>query len=115
MKILWLSRHNPLPVQVAELRRLFGESVEIRQDVCSFQNAEEVVRRFREGGYDDLVVVAPLWVILRLTELGIKPLWAEMDQVGNRQEAHLSYGGRHYRFSRFRRIIAVEVVFEELD
>lgn len=115
MKILWLSRHNPLPVQEVELRRLFGDAVEICRDVCSFQDAKEVARRFEEGSYDDLVVVAPLWVILRLTELGIRPLWAEMEQIGHHLQYDFCYRGRYYRFVRFRRIVAVNMVFEDFD
>lgn len=114
MKILWLSKHEPLPVQVAELGRLFGE-VELCQDVNPFANAEEVLRRYQEGGYDDLVVVAPLSVIARLCELGLHPLWAQMEQVRSRSEADLSYRGRLYRFDRFRRIKAVELLFEEIE
>jgi len=48
-RILWLSQHRPLSQQLAELQRLFGE-VEVYQDVNSFSNAEEITRRFKEGG-----------------------------------------------------------------
>jgi hypothetical protein len=114
MKILWLSQHPPLPRQLEELKRLFGD-VEVSQDVSPFQNAEEIAQRFKEGDYDDLVVVAPLSVIARLTELGIKPLWAEMQQVRGRSEADLSFRGRFYRFDRFRRIKSVKLEFEEIE
>jgi hypothetical protein len=112
-KILWLSQHQPLPRQIEELKRLFGD-VEVLQDVSPFQNAEEITRRYKEGGYDDLVVVAPLSVIARLSELGLKPLWAEMKQIRSRSEADLSYRGRFYRFIRFRRIKAVKLEFTEV-
>lgn len=111
-RILWLSRHKPLPSQIRELKRLFGE-VEVVQDPNPFSSAEEIKKRFEEGGYDDLVVVAPLSVIQRLTQLGIKPLWAEMRQVPV-EEAEVVATGRGYRFERFRRIRAVKIEFEEL-
>lgn len=114
MKILWLSRHEPLSVQADWLKRYFG-SVEVSRDVNPFTSAEEIQKRYVEGGYDDLVVVAPLSVIARLTELGIKPLWAEMRQVQSRSEADLEYRGRFYRFETFRRIKAVKMEFEDLN
>jgi len=113
-RILWLSQHRPLPRQVEELKHLFGD-VEVLQDINSFANAEEIVRRYKAGGYDDVVVVAPLSVIARLCELGLKPLWAEMKQVRSWEEADLLYRGRFYRFVRFRRIKAVKLEFEELN
>ena len=61
------------------------------------------------------MVVAPLSVIARLCELGLKPLWAEMKQVRSWEEADLLYRGRFYRFVRFRRIKAVKLEFEELN
>jgi len=61
-----------------------------------------------------MVAVAPLSVIARLCELGLRPLWAEMEQVWSRQESDVSAKGRFYRFVRFRRIMAVKLEFEEL-
>lgn len=112
-KILWLSRHEPIEPQPAELRRLFGE-VEIVHDSRSFASAEEIAKRYKEGGYDDIVVVAPLSVIAKLCELGLRPLWSQMDQVGTDESADLVYRGRRYRFNRFRRIKAVKLEFEEV-
>lgn len=113
-KILWLSQHKPLPRQIAELERLFGE-VLISQDVNPFENAEEIVRRTQKGRYDDVVAVAPLSVIARLCEFGLKPLWAEMRQTQSQRDSDLSYSGRFYQFVRFRRIKAVKLEFEEIE
>ncbi|HNU76171.1 MAG TPA: hypothetical protein PKL88_00440 [bacterium] len=113
-KILWLSRHEPLPFQAAELERLFGE-VEIRQDVNPFKNAEEIKQRFERGGYDDLVVVAPLWVIFYLTELGVYPLWADMQEVSFGEKFHLTFNGRFYLFNRFKRIVGIEIKFQDIE
>lgn len=113
-KILWLSQHDPLLRQIAELKNLFGD-IELCQDVNTFKNADEIIRRFREGGYSDLVVVAPYSVIARLTELGIKPIWAQMEQVYKRENAEVTTKGRHYRFVKFRRIIAIRMEFEEIE
>ena len=112
-KILWLSRHNPLPSQISELKRIFGEDTIVIQDPNPFSNAEEIVERFKSGGYDEMVVVAPLTVIKKLTELGIKPLWAEM-KLCPKEEAETCVSGRYYKFVKFKRIMDVKIVFKEL-
>jgi len=111
-KILWVSRHDILPSQRAELNRLFGE-VEVRKDPRPFSSAEEIKERFQKGGYDEIVVVAPLSVIARLTELEIRPLWAEMEQC-DPSEAEVEAAGRWYRFRGFKRIKGIRIEFEEV-
>lgn len=110
-RILWLSQHPPLPRQVKALQRKFGADVEICQDINSFVNAEEIHRRYQSRGYDDLVVVAPYSVLDRLCKLGLRPWWAEMEQVYNRQDAELSIKGRMYKFVCFRRVAGFELKF----
>lgn len=112
--LLWLSQHQPLSRQVAALRQLFGEDVHVHRDVNPFANAEEILQRYTAGRYDDLMVVAPLSVIQRLCELGLRPLWGEMEQVARREEAEVTVKNRHYRFVRFRRAIAVVVHYQEV-
>jgi len=112
-KVLWLSRHSILPSQVRELKRIFGDDVKIYQDPRPFDDARDIAKRFREGGYDEIVVVAPLSVIQRLTELGIRPLWAEM-KVCDPDEAETVVSGRPYKFVKFRRIKGVKIEFEDL-
>jgi hypothetical protein len=111
-KILWISRHKPLPSQILELAKIFGE-VKIIQDSQPFSGADEIVKRFKDGKFDEMVVVAPLSVIAKLTEKGIKPLWAEMRQVPEK-EAEVIVSGRGYRFVKFRRIKTVKIEFEEI-
>ncbi|HLD86135.1 MAG TPA: hypothetical protein VJA28_01645 [Patescibacteria group bacterium] len=113
-KILWLSRHSPLPIEVVELKRVFGE-LEVCQDVNPFASADEIIERVRRGGYDDVVVVAPLSVIDRLCRLGMKPLWADMEQLSTAHGADFTYRGRHYRFVKFRRVVGVEVKYEDIE
>lgn len=112
-KIFWLSRHKPLDSQRKELERIFGEIL-LLQDAKPFSNAREIIERFEEGKFDEIVAVAPLSVIAHLTELGIKPLWAEMKQVQNDGNAEVSVKGRHYRFICFKRIKSVRMEFEEI-
>jgi len=111
-KVVWFSRHDPLPSQVVELHRLFGE-VEIVQDPNPFNSAEDIMARFRAIGGDEMVVVAPLSVMGRLCDLGIRPLWAEMERVPEDQ-AEVIASGRGYRFVRFRRVKRLALEFEEV-
>ena len=118
-KILWMSRHEPLPSQLAELARLFGADVSVEQDSRPFSSAEDIVARFRQGGYDDIVVVAPLSVLARLVDQGVRPLWSEMTLV-SRDEAEVTMPRRdgrthYYRFDRFRRVKTLRLEFEELQ
>lgn len=119
MKILWMSRHAPLPSQEAELVRLFGPATRVEQDPRPFSSAEDIAARYRDGGYGDLVVVAPLSVLARLVDLSLKPLWAEMAQVDG-ADAEVTMRRRNgridcYRFDRFRRVTALRLEFEELQ
>lgn len=123
MKILWLSKHSPLPSQLAELRRLFGPSVVMHPDPRPFSDAHDIARRFRESGAQELVAVAPLSVIKALCELGIQPLWAEMErcdsagaEVKTGRNGHgVSRGTFSYKFVRFRRVTGVDLKFEEVE
>ena len=112
-KILWLSRHDPTPSQVERLGRIYGPHVLVR-DPRPFDSAEEIVERMRRYGCDEIVAVAPLSVIKRLVDLGVRPLWAEMRQV-RPEEAETEVNGRHYKFVKFRRIVGIEIKFEEVE
>jgi hypothetical protein len=108
-----MSRHPCLPSQLKGLRGLFGQEVEVVKDGRPFDSAEEIAARYREGGYDDIVVVAPLSVIKQLLDLSIKPLWADMEEVPS-PEAEVVARGRGFRFARFRRIVGLSLEFEDV-
>jgi len=117
--IVWMSRHSPIEKQIIELKRLFGENTTVLQFEKPFANAEEVVNRYRKMHGDEMVVVAPLSVIAKIVELGVKPLWAEMQLVNSCDptEWDVAVPGdppRYYRFIKFRRITGVEIQYEEL-
>lgn len=74
-KILWVSQHTPEPGQWIALRRMFGNK--FKRDVLHpFQDAGQIVRKFIEGEYDDMVVVAPLSVKMEIVEAGFEPIQA---------------------------------------
>ena len=89
-------------------------------DARPFDSAEEIAGRYREGGYNDLVVVAPLSVIGRLVDLKLNPLWGQTKQIDGPDGAEIIMprrGGRtdYYVFDRFRRVKALQLEFEELE
>jgi len=113
--IIWFSRHSALPSQIAELKRVFGNDVNIIPDSQPFSTADDVVRRFRSQNADEMVIVAPLSVIGAICDRGIHPLWAEMEVVPTTEEAEVTAGGREYRFVRFRRVKKLVLEFEDIQ
>lgn len=123
-KILWVSKHQPLYSQVIELQRIFGQDVLIDVFEQAFAKAAVIVAKYRSGSYDELVVIATLSICRSIVMFGLKPLYAEMEQVApDSPMAELELNGinnvdgrkRYYRFVKFRRIERVEIVFSELD
>jgi len=124
-KILWISRNQPLNSQIGELKRLFGEDVIIDQDVNPFASASDIVKRYKKGFYDEMVLIAPLSVCRVITEYGYRPLWSEMRQVSHDDpnfevEVEGSQGRvegkkRRYQFIRFKRLIGIDVNFEPVE
>lgn len=100
MRILWVSRHRPTKEMLTELRRLFGVDVKIvQEEFVGNGTAEAIRKRFQDGGFDDLLVVAPAGVKVKLCDWGINPLIAKMTLV----DPNL----RVYRFEGFVRLIAL--------
>jgi len=100
-------------VQMGALRRMFGQDVKVVQDPRPFDSAEKIVERVRQGGFDDVIVVAPLSVLARMVDLGLRPLWSEAEVVP-RERADWNVRDRYYRFVRFRRVRQLILEFDEL-
>lgn len=114
-KILWLSKHAPLPAQLRELDRLWP-GCSVSQDVSPFADASEIVRRVHAGGFQEVVVVAPLSVLHQLCQRGIMPLRAEMTRVqylGDPQR-EINVNGRVMRFVGFKRVNRMELILEDI-
>ncbi len=113
-KILWMSRHKPHPRQIKALQKMYGADTIIEQDSKPFDDARQIATRYEQGGFDDLVVVAPLSVIAVLCHEGVKPLWSE--SVEENDPAKVDFWGARgqgFRFVRFRRIRRVALEFED--
>jgi len=134
VKILWVSRHPPLPVQFQFLREKLGE-IEIIQIVGHIPSAEYVVEEAKKRGAKYILPVLPLSFVARLVELAkqhdLTILWSEMKTIysGNKEEAErlvaeapdrrtaVDYANgitRVYEFATIRKITAVRIETEEL-
>ena len=114
MKVLWMSRHAPHRSQTEALRNMHGGDVVIEQESRPFDDARQIAKRYREGGYADMVIVAPLSVIQVLCNEGIKMLWSEAAEEDDPSKIEFRGArGQGYRFVRFRRIKRVALEFED--
>jgi len=113
-RIAWVSRHEMNGVQMGALRRMFGHDVQVVPDARPYDNAETIVRRIKERGFDDCIVVAPYSVLARMADLGLQPLWAEADQVYDPTKADWSVKDRMYRFKGFKRVKRLVLELEDL-
>ena len=111
--ISWISRHPPTDRQRAELARLFGPH-ELRTDTNPFSDAAEIKRRVYLAGAEEFVCVAPFSALKRLLEFGLRPLTAKMVQCPE-SEAEVHTSGRHYKFLRFQRLVALDMRYEEIE
>src|SRR5579859_4469300 len=124
IRILWVSKNAPLQSQLNELRRLFGPDTQVVIDPNPFSSASEIVRRYREGSYDEMVLIAPLTVCRVICDFGYKPLWSEMKSIPfGSPDAEISVEGmrekvsgskRSYKFIRFKRLESVTMNFSYL-
>jgi len=130
--VAWVSRHAPLPAQVEELKRLLGPNTEVVQVNKTYRDVKEVFEDIKNTGASVAVVVLPLSMLAQLLPLakkaGVEVWMAKMEPLhecegpGKCQEFNPDTDvwlplrgqptGRHLRFSRFERVLRVEVVTE---
>ena len=107
IKILWVSRHEPLREQVEELQQVFGD-VEITRYCDIVYSGAQLVQVFDDGEYDEMVVVLPVELIRQLIIVGIQPL----KPVLHREV--IRFGEVRLRHHHFERIIYIDYVSEPL-
>jgi hypothetical protein len=112
VKVLWASRHSPVAAQVKELQRLFG-AVEITHDERKFTNVEDLVERYRAGGFSEMVFIGPLSILELLCLKGLRPLRAKLAKC-TAAEAEINYNGRWRRFLGYKRALSVTVLEEDV-
>lgn len=124
VKILWISKHEPLKVQREELKRRYG-NVEIIWYPHFIKNAKHVVELMKKYEADEVVTVLPLTMIKHLVEMGVKPIIAKMEVVHicskipcpeydpDRDFIDVRCR-RHLRFKRFKRLVEIKLLEEEI-
>jgi len=107
--ILWVSKHNPIPKQIKELKKLHGEQINLIQ-LDGFRDVNNILDHFYQNHCHDMVIVAPLSVIMEINKRGIRPLWSEMEPAlpGT---ADTTANGRYYKFKGFKRLKKIKIEF----
>ena len=134
--VLWASRHNPLKVQVQELKRKLGEDTVIVKGRSFYRDAGEVIDHAKQVGATYIVAVLPLSMIARVTEIAkqhnITILYAEMEctkKLYNYPNPNIDYNpteetvivvdtskvGRIYKVFRFKQFHKIKAVKLELE
>ncbi|MBP9760749.1 MAG: hypothetical protein KBD15_00720 [Candidatus Magasanikbacteria bacterium] len=109
MEILWVSKSHepPLPIQIQALTTLKGQR-RVQIDHRHIENAQVLAREFRQGGYGDLVCIAPQSVMARITQEGVHPLRPCMTYtaptIGGRRAPDLRLPNGNFWFSHFERV-----------
>lgn len=102
-KILWLSRHDPTPVQIEQLRQAFGD-VEIVQEAVDIKEPSQVKELMERHEASEVMAVLPINLLSGLIRLGVKPIRAVMDRkVNENKEATFT----HLHFERVEKIEVV--------
>ena len=85
IKVLWVSRHEPLPCQKQFLEERLGKPVEFIVHAGHVPNAEYVASIAEKLGVQYVLPVLPLSFIARLVELaaqkGFTVLWSKMEPI----------------------------------
>lgn len=115
-KVLWFSRHKPMEFQIPILRKVFGEDMVLEQRIGNdaYMSAEKILQYMKDNYFDEIIMVAPLSVMAKVIELGIRPIKADVIEVKSALGATFTYNGRHYKFIKFVRVVRLELVTEDL-
>ena len=125
IRILWVSRHPILPGQEKELKRLFGDDIEIIHYKSIIKDADHLLTIKATVNADEVIAVLPQTIIEKLIEKGLKPIRAHMEAIHicstkpcpdyNPDTDWIDPGSsRHYRFMYFERILEIKVVTQRL-
>jgi hypothetical protein len=124
-RILCISRHPLLPEQMAFLKQAFGDFSLVMWNE-GVRDAKHVLGLMRQFEANEVITILPLTIIQKLLELGIKPLYPEMELIHegcigfncreynpNRDYIDL-VTSKHYRFKEFVKIIDIKIIKEKL-
>lgn len=117
-KLLWVSRHNIHPSQLRELKRLYGEDVEIFINNKSVTNVQEILKKYDFHKCEIMVIVAPLSVmeVMLKERPGIILLWSVCEEENDPAKIEFrGVRGQGYRFVKFQKIIEIKKVLVDIE
>ena len=119
-KICWFgNRHAPLPLQVAELNRLFP-GYEIIIERSYFHTTKALIQRYHDLECDEMVALIPMHMLMDLTSHGYRPIYSVMKKVAEGEEYDAtdvksrSPKVIHYKFVEFVRLMSIEMKTQKL-
>jgi len=115
LKVLWLCRHYPKRKQIHELKRIFGEDVEIVQVVEKVSGAGRILELMKEYNCDEVVVNVPDKILSGLLSKGVRPIRAIMQRTINRNYYAHPRAKYTFRHICFERVHKYDVRTERLD
>lgn len=77
-RILWVSHHSPLDGQKKELEEAFNDEIDITIISTKVDTAYQIREYLDYYQCEQLVAVLPEKILRKLTEIGIKPIVANM-------------------------------------
>jgi len=124
-KILWLSRHDPLPAQIKTLKEKLGKSVEIKKEPVIVKDADHAASIIKKSGADTIIAVLPQSVLMRIADMCAREkytlLRADMELLHEcnpvcpqfNKDEDTWVNGRHYKFRCFKHLKEIKMIEEE--
>jgi len=124
-KILWLSRHDPLPAQIKYLKEKLGD-IEIEKKSVIVKDANHAMSLIKETNADIVIPVLPQSVIMHIApqcaQENILLLRADMELLHEcdpvcqyfYKSTDTWVNGRHYRFKEFKKLKEIKIIEEPL-
>jgi|GEM_PF-3268713 len=120
--LLWFSKTQPSEHQLRLLKVHFGKSLVVTMDLRALVTADDIVKTFQEGGYHEIAISGlkrNLVVIAKFLSLNIHPLWINLQEVSEEEDADMVEeqpdGNKVlYRFVGFNRVLALDPLLKDL-
>ncbi|MCB9809260.1 hypothetical protein H6776_02565 [Candidatus Nomurabacteria bacterium] len=121
IRIMWYSAHQPHRLEITELKKIFGVDVVIDihgsgHTKRNYLSAKSIVQTFKDGNYDEILMIAPLSVIQAVLDLGVQPLKARVEQLSGPGKHDFEYMGRYFKFltPMFERVQEIQIIAEPI-
>lgn len=117
-KVLWVSRHSVHDSQRYELKRLYGEDVEILINKKSVSNAQDILKEFDFHKCEIMVIVAPLSVmeVILRERPDLTMLWSDCIEENDPDKIEFrGVRGQGFKFVKFKKIVEIKKVLVDIE